>query len=123
MGPNSSKFDTLHCSSGGIFEAPSHHSVTHSRPPPPRIHARKLTPSLEKGTVDCTSEDALIHLKSYKYSSVDKSPISKYVLGPWVRLTWIRSPYSAHRQTPADMDNYSGMRSSTSCHYGLPRIW
>ncbi|GAB7354715.1 hypothetical protein MBLNU459_g5131t1 [Dothideomycetes sp. NU459] len=26
------------------------------------------------------SEDVLVHLKSYKYSSVDKSPISKYVL-------------------------------------------
>ena len=39
----------------------------------------------EKGTIDCISDDALIHLRSYKYSSVDKSPVSKYILGPWVR--------------------------------------
>ena len=117
MGPNSSKFDAHYCS-GGIFEPPSHLPVTHNLPPPPSLRARKLTPGLEKGTVDCTSEDALIHLKSYKYSSVDKSPISKYVLGPWVGFTLLCSTYVAHRQAPADMDNYSGMRSSTSCHYG-----
>lgn len=35
--------------------------------------------------IECISDDALIHLKSYKYSSVDKSPVSKYILGPWVR--------------------------------------
>lgn len=29
---------------------------------------------------ECVSEDALVHLKSYKYSSVDKSLISKYIL-------------------------------------------
>ncbi|TLS23011.1 uncharacterized protein PpBr36_05630 [Pyricularia pennisetigena] len=32
---------------------------------------------------ECISDDALIHLKSYKYSSVDKSPISKYILQPY----------------------------------------
>ncbi|KAL8732639.1 MAG: hypothetical protein Q9166_002614 [cf. Caloplaca sp. 2 TL-2023] len=29
---------------------------------------------------ECVCEDALVHLKSYKYSSVDKSLISKYIL-------------------------------------------
>ncbi|KZF26123.1 sn-1,2-diacylglycerol cholinephosphotransferas-like protein [Xylona heveae TC161] len=29
---------------------------------------------------ECLSEDALVHLKSYKYSSVDKSYISRYIL-------------------------------------------
>lgn len=41
----------------------------------------------EQAVAECISDDALIHLKSYKYSSVDKSPVSKYILGPWVRLT------------------------------------
>lgn len=34
---------------------------------------------------ECVSDDALIHLKSYKYSAVDKSPISHYILRPYVR--------------------------------------
>lgn len=46
---------------------------------------------LEQAVAECISDDALIHLKSYKYSSVDKSPVSKYILGPWVRL---------HRSSP-----------------------
>jgi len=32
------------------------------------------------------SEDALKHFKTYKYSSVDKSPISHYILRHYVRL-------------------------------------
>ncbi|KAF9875720.1 CDP-alcohol phosphatidyltransferase [Colletotrichum karsti] len=32
---------------------------------------------------ECISDDALIHLKSYKYSAVDKSPISNYILRPY----------------------------------------
>lgn len=36
-----------------------------------------------KAAAECISDDALIHLRSYKYSSVDKSPVSKYILGPW----------------------------------------
>ncbi|KAK0731189.1 CDP-alcohol phosphatidyltransferase-domain-containing protein [Lasiosphaeris hirsuta] len=32
---------------------------------------------------ECVSDDALIHLKSYKYSAVDKSPISNYILRPY----------------------------------------
>jgi ethanolaminephosphotransferase len=39
----------------------------------------------EKATHECISDDALIHLRSYKYSSVDLSPVSKYILAPWVR--------------------------------------
>jgi hypothetical protein len=46
----------------------------------------------EQAVAECISDDALIHLKSYKYSSVDKSPVSKYILGPWVRLTDYSSP-------------------------------
>lgn len=32
------------------------------------------------------SDEALVHLKSYKYSSVDKSFISRYILKHYVRL-------------------------------------
>ncbi|KAF2099333.1 hypothetical protein NA57DRAFT_74834 [Rhizodiscina lignyota] len=34
----------------------------------------------ETAAHECISEDALVHLKSYKYSSVDKSPVSYYIL-------------------------------------------
>ncbi|MCJ1303450.1 hypothetical protein MMC08_006260 [Hypocenomyce scalaris] len=33
-----------------------------------------------KATIECISDEALIHLKSYKYSSVDNSFISRYIL-------------------------------------------
>jgi ethanolaminephosphotransferase len=39
----------------------------------------------EEAVAECVSDDALIHLKSYKYSAVDKSPISHYILRPYVR--------------------------------------
>ncbi|OAA80982.1 sn-1,2-diacylglycerol cholinephosphotransferase [Akanthomyces lecanii RCEF 1005] len=42
-----------------------------------------MVPNTRKAQIECISDDALIHLKSYKYSSVDKSPVSKYILGPW----------------------------------------
>ncbi|KAL3958421.1 hypothetical protein ACCO45_006583 [Purpureocillium lilacinum] len=42
-----------------------------------------MAPNTKKATAECISDEALIHLKSYKYSSVDKSPVSKYILGPW----------------------------------------
>ncbi|KAK8075244.1 CDP-alcohol phosphatidyltransferase [Apiospora hydei] len=32
---------------------------------------------------ECISDDALIHLKSYKYSAVDLSPVSHYILRPY----------------------------------------
>lgn len=38
----------------------------------------------EEAAAECVSEDALVHLKSYKYSSVDKSPVSHYILRPYV---------------------------------------
>ncbi|KAL1979803.1 hypothetical protein VTN96DRAFT_5188 [Rasamsonia emersonii] len=36
--------------------------------------------NMVKATQDSLSDDALVHLKSYKYSSVDKSFISRYIL-------------------------------------------
>jgi hypothetical protein len=42
----------------------------------------------EKNVAECISDDALVHFKSYKYSSVDLSPVSKYVLGPFVRSSY-----------------------------------
>lgn len=32
---------------------------------------------------DSISDEALVHLKTYKYSSVDKSPVSHYILNPY----------------------------------------
>ncbi|KAL2130421.1 hypothetical protein VTI74DRAFT_6393 [Chaetomium olivicolor] len=43
---------------------------------PPNLNSREAA-------AECVSDDALIHLKSYKYSAVDKSPISNYVLRPY----------------------------------------
>ncbi|KAK3071035.1 hypothetical protein LTR53_009396 [Teratosphaeriaceae sp. CCFEE 6253] len=40
----------------------------------------KLMLWTEKAAAECISEDALQHFKTYKYSSVDKSPISYYIL-------------------------------------------
>jgi hypothetical protein len=40
----------------------------------------------EKAAAECISEEALVHLKSYKYSAVDKSPVSNYILKPYVRV-------------------------------------
>ena len=39
---------------------------------------------IEEAAHECVSEDALVHLKSYKYSSVDKSLISNYILKHYV---------------------------------------
>ena len=44
---------------------------------------------------ECVSEDALQHLKTYKYSSVDQSFISRYILKHYVR---------AHPQVPRRND-------------------
>jgi hypothetical protein len=38
----------------------------------------------EEAAHECVSEEALVHLKSYKYSSVDKSLISNYILKHYV---------------------------------------
>ncbi|CCC10370.1 hypothetical protein SMACR_02941 [Sordaria macrospora] len=39
--------------------------------------------SAEKAAAECVSDEALIHLKTYKYSAVDKSPVSNYILKPY----------------------------------------
>lgn len=45
-----------------------------------------LSDCLGTAAAECVSEEALVHLKSYKYSSVDKSLISHYILRHYVRL-------------------------------------
>ncbi|KAL5615216.1 hypothetical protein BROUX41_005272 [Berkeleyomyces rouxiae] len=42
-----------------------------------------MAPNHREAVAECVSDDALVHLKTYKYSSVDKSPVSKYILGPY----------------------------------------
>lgn len=42
-----------------------------------------LLRSNKKAAAECVSDDALIHLKTYKYSAVDKSPVSNYILKPY----------------------------------------
>ncbi|KAK9777542.1 putative Cholinephosphotransferase 1 [Seiridium cardinale] len=42
-----------------------------------------MAPSKKTAVAECISDDALIHLKSYKYSAVDKSPVSHYILRHW----------------------------------------
>ncbi|KAK8061564.1 CDP-alcohol phosphatidyltransferase [Apiospora phragmitis] len=37
----------------------------------------------KSAAAECISDDALIHLKSYKYSAVDLSPVSHYILRPY----------------------------------------
>ncbi|KAI9744404.1 MAG: hypothetical protein M1818_001933 [Claussenomyces sp. TS43310] len=39
-----------------------------------------MTPSKKVAAAECISDEALLHLKSYKYSSVDESPVSNYIL-------------------------------------------
>jgi len=36
---------------------------------------------------ECVSDEALAHLKTYKYSSIDKSLISQYILKHYVRCS------------------------------------
>ena len=55
-----------------------------------------MTPVLETAAHECVSEDALVHLKSYKYQSVDKSFLSHYVLRHYVSLAYKRSGKSAN---------------------------
>lgn len=80
--------------------------ATHPNMPPSKgEHPCDKTPSGERkeklADVDdaeiakheCVSEDALQHLKTYKYSSVDKSFISRYILKHYVRTR----PDAPHR--------------------------
>lgn len=57
---------------------------------------KELTGRAETAKHECVSEDALHHLKSYKYSSVDKSFISRYILKHYVRP----APARPHARTP-----------------------
>ena len=56
-----------------------------------------ITYSTETAVNECISEEALVHLKSYKYSSVDKSPVSNYILKHYVcslrRWTYFANAY------------------------------
>lgn len=45
-----------------------------------------LTEMVGNAQKECVSDDALRHFRTYKYSSVDKSPISQHVLKHYVRL-------------------------------------
>lgn len=69
---------------------------------------------IETAKHECVSEDALQHLKSYKYSSVDKSFISRYILKHYVCT---RS--SAERAASDTADGDSGMASWSYCPCGL----
>ncbi|KAJ8120812.1 hypothetical protein O1611_g10268 [Lasiodiplodia mahajangana] len=42
-----------------------------------------MAPSGKTAVAECVSDEALIHLRSYKYSAVDKSPVSNYILRPY----------------------------------------
>ena len=48
------------------------------------ITKQSLTRPPETAAHECVSEDALVHLKTYKYQSVDKSFLSHYVLRHYV---------------------------------------
>ena len=80
-------------------------------------------------TQEGLSDEALMPLKSYKYSSVDKSFISNYILRHYVRTP---SPpdiliigcayFIGLLLTGYDWD-YSGMPSSSFCPCGLRLTW
>ncbi|PMB71055.1 hypothetical protein BM221_003519 [Beauveria bassiana] len=76
-----------------------------------------MVPNTRKAQIECISDDALIHLKSYKYSSVDKSPVSKYILGPWVRFPAPRLPAAVFRPSTTflyhSQPSFRSIRSST----------
>lgn len=61
----------------------------------------RLTNMLGKAQRECVSEDALKHFRTYKYSSVDKSPISQHVLKHYVRQP--KSPYTKLQNTDGRM--------------------
>lgn len=48
-------------------------------------HVEVLMMRTGKAEIECISDDALKHFKTYKYSSVDLSPLSHYVLRHYVR--------------------------------------
>lgn len=53
----------------------------------PVLWHRELTQVVmvtEEAAAECVSDDALQHLKTYQYSAIDKSPVSYYILRPYV---------------------------------------
>lgn len=42
-----------------------------------------MAPNTKRAVAECVSDEALAHFKTYKYSSVDLSPVSKYILSPY----------------------------------------
>lgn len=57
-----------------IFKPLGYHAIMNS-----------LTRMIGKAQRECVSDDALKHFRTYKYSSVDKSPISQHILRHYVR--------------------------------------
>lgn len=70
--------------------------------------------SVEAAAAESLSEDALVHLKSYKYSSVDESYISNYILKHYVR---------SQRAQSLEMSRYTVLadqRATVECMRGIP---
>lgn len=59
------------------------------------------------------SEEALIHLRTYKYHSIDESFISNYILKHYVCSPQVED---GPRRVPDSV--YSGMASCNCCLYG-----
>ena len=84
------------------------------------LRASRLTEEVtaDKAAQECLSEEALAQLATYKYSSVDNSLLTHFVLRHYVRipdsLPWLFRF--------ADIMD-SGTASSNLCHYGLPPTW
>lgn len=82
-----------------ISPSPPHSCRFHPPSPAPRCRRAKVPSPLrafarlpgrsliiaDTAKHECVSEEALQHLKTYKYSSVDKSFISRYILKHYVR--------------------------------------
>ena len=76
--------------------------------------------AIETAAHECVSDEALSHLKAYKYSSVDKSLISRYILKHYVRTL----PHSLdYVNTVSYIGAHSGMDLSNYFRYGSRRIW
>lgn len=85
-----------------------------------RMTFTNMLASVEAAAAESLSEDALVHLKSYKYSSVDESYISNYILKHYVRRTTKRSLW---RHRLANTKEYSGMHVWNSFPCGWRRTW
>lgn len=67
---------------------------------PSPVHPSVVTPRANinrygrtgEAAAECVSDDALQHLKTYQYSAVDKSPVSYYILRPYVRPSQPKQP-------------------------------